>query len=127
MPFSGKFGNISKILTVDIKLCLKNLTKSLVKNKIKEDLTDFDIIFINNTLSCINYLLEECLFTKNEIKNLKNYLLKNEKNYLPSENFKVRYLHICLKIFETAEIDNLLENYNIDKRLLSIFLHDKII
>ena len=126
MPFSGKFGNISKMLTVDIKLCLKKLTKILVKNKIKEDLTDFDIIFINNTLSCINYLLEECLFTKNEIKNLKNYLLKNEENYLPSENFKVRYLHICLKIFETAEIDNLLENYNIDKRLLSIFLHDKI-
>ncbi len=126
MPSSDSMGNISKVLTVDIKLCFRNLIEILVNNKIKIDLTDFDIVFINNTLSCINYLLENYSFNKTETKKLKNYLLKNEKYYIQSENFKVRYLYICLRIFETTEIDNLLENNSIDKRLLSIFLHDKI-
>lgn len=126
MPFYDNTDSISKILNVDRKLCFKNLIEILVKQKIEKDLTDFDIVFINNTLSCINHLLEKYSFGKKETIKLKNYLLKNEKYYIQSNNFKVRYLYVCLKIFETAEIDDLLERNDIGKRLLSIFLYDNV-
>ena len=125
MPFYENTNNISKILDVDIKICFKNLTDILIKQKIEKSLTDFDSIFINNTFSCINYLLEKNLYNKTELRRLKNYLLRNEQYYIKSDSFKVRYLYVYLKIIETDEVDKLLEKNVIDKRLLSIFLYDK--
>lgn len=125
MPFYNNTDGISKILMINSKLCFKKLVEILIKQKIKSNLSDFDIIFINNILSCINYLEENYSFNKIETKKLKNYLIKNENYYIQSDNFKVRYLYVCLQTFEHEDIDTLIENNNIDKRLLSIFLHDK--
>ena len=125
MPFYRVTDDISKILDVDGKLNLKNLTKILIKQNIENNsLTDFNIIYINNILSCINYLLEKNLFNKTELKRIKNYFFKNEEAYIKNESFKVRYLYIYLKLFETNEIDEFLKKHIIDKRLLSIILYD---
>lgn len=124
MPFGDRADNVLKILTVDIKQSFKNLTNIFIKSNSKTNLEKFDIIFINNTLSCIYYLVENYSFSKIETKKLRNYLVKHEIDFLQSDNFKTRYLHICLKLFEKEEIDNLFEK-EIDKRLLSIFLYDR--
>lgn len=124
MPFGDGADNVLKILTVDIKQSFKNLTNIFIKSNSKTTLEKFDIIFINNTLSCLYYLVENYSFSKIETKKLRNYLVKHKIDFLQSDNFKVRYLHICLKLFEKEEIDNLFE-IEIDKRLLSIFLYDR--
>lgn len=126
MSFYNDSSKITKILDTNTKANYKKLVDVLIKQKIEPIMTDFNIIFINNLLSCINYLLENFSYNKSETNRLKKYLIKNEKYYMQSDNFKVRYLYIYLHLFNDDEIDKLIENNDINNRLLSIFLYDDV-
>lgn len=124
MPFYGNLDNIAKILSCSPTECMRSLTNILFKYKLNSKLEDFDIIYINNVLSCIHYLVENIKFKDDTLANLREYLSKNEEYYMNSESFSVRYLSIYINLFEYEEINNVIDNNNIRIRLLSLFLHE---
>lgn len=115
---------ILNILKINPNECLKQLTDILISLNMESELSKFNIIYINNILSCINILFENFKYNKSEVKTLKKYFFENKKYYIQSREFRVRYMHICLLIFDSGEVDKIIDNSNIDKRLLSIILYN---
>lgn len=124
LPFYDKTNRLYKILLIDEKKSMKELTNILLSGKL--ELTNkFNEIFINNILSCINYLLDNYSFNKTEKRKLTNYLIKNEQRYIKNDKFVTRYLKVCLQIFEKEDIDNMLTKNEINLKMLSVFLYDE--
>lgn len=124
LPFYDKTNRVYKILLIDEKKSMKELTNILLGVKL-EEINKFNEIFINNILSCINYLLDNCSFNKTEKRKLKNYLIKNEQKYIKNDKIVTRYLKVSLQIFEKEDVDKMLTENDINTKILSIFLYDK--
>lgn len=116
---------ISNIIRVNYKNVLKELSNILTNIDFNSKIDEFNTIYINNILSIIDNILDNYVPNDlNELDDLKHFLVINEEKIMNDNRFKVRYLAIYLKIMDVSKIDNMLNLYTINNRLLSIILHE---
>ncbi len=116
---------ISNIIRINYKSVLEECSNILININFNSKIDEFYTIYINNILSIIdnildNYVPDELI----ELSNLKYFLTINEEKIMNDNRFKVRFLTIYVKIMDISKIDNVLDLYIINNRLLSIILHE---
>ena len=116
---------ISNIIKFNYKCVLKKLSDILINIDFNSKIDEFNIVYINNILSIIDDILDNYITDDlSELDNLKKFLTINEEKIMNDNRFNVRYLTIYLKIMDVSNIDNILNLYIINNRLLSIILHE---
>lgn len=119
----NRSSSIFGILSIDYNLVLEKLISIISAITFKNEVDNFNIIYINNLLSCIENIIENTKIRKDILTQLKTFFDNNLEYFFNSQHFNVRFLIIYLQIFNVTKIDMLIKNHSISTRQLSLILY----
>ena len=114
---------IFDILSINYNLILDELVSIIEKLSINDNLDNFNTIYINNLLSCIENIIDSSKKKDLSLKHLKLFLGGNLDIFFNNTNINVRFLIIYLQIFTPNKIDSLIKRHSISTRQLSLILY----